>query len=89
VERDSKRFCSLHDPEKAKAASAARSAKWDAEYSVRDAERGVMAAAGEVYKSQIGAGWEMAQQREAVQKLVRAYGSLEAARKTFRELPKR
>lgn len=39
-----------------------------------------MAAAQQVFRSQTGAGWEMEQQRLAVERLVRAYGQLESVK---------
>jgi uncharacterized Zn finger protein (UPF0148 family) len=86
VEHDGKRFCKIHDPKKQQARAEANSKKYNAEFAVKDAQRNVMLAAEKVYQSRVGAGWELEQQRRAVEELVQAYGLLESARGEARTL---
>ncbi len=90
IEEEGKKWCGIHAPSKAKAKAEKsrgqydwKSKAWDFDSKIRGAESEVMAAAQNVYKSQIGAGWEMEQQRIAVQRLVKAYGTLESIRTEY------
>lgn len=88
LNEDGKLWCKRHAPstekkkrEKSDQITKYREEAWKLESKERDAENAVMEAARNVYRSQIGAGWDAEQQRKAVEDLVGAVGSLEAVEK--------
>jgi len=79
-------YCKQHDPNKVKAAAADRTARYEAENAVTNTKSDVWDAAEEVFRSQVGAGWELEQQRRAIGKLVAAYGAFERAKEHLKKL---